>query len=230
MGAQPLSESRLAPMATVLIAHGDADTRALYRTMLERASCAIHDAEDGAEALGRAISAKPDVVVVSAHLGRIDGLSLCRLLRADAATRAVGIVVITTTDSPAEFVRARNAGADLAITAPCAPEAIVEAVCGVVIQSRHPHRDLDQALAREAAPPSVPPRQTRARMLRREQTTTPPFTPPALHCPQCQSLLIYQHSQTGGVNDRAFEQWDYFRCQRCGPYQYRHRTRKLRAT
>jgi hypothetical protein len=41
-------------------------------------------------------------------------------------------------------------------------------------------------------------------------------------------LLVYEHSQTGGVNERSSEQWDYLRCLDCGPYQYRQRTRKLR--
>jgi CheY-like chemotaxis protein len=225
-----LSEPRPERVTTVLIAHGDVDTRALYRAMLESASCAIQEAEDGAEALGRAISATPDVIVVSAQLGRIDGLSLCRLLRADTATRGLGIVMITTTESPAETVRARNAGADLAITTPCAPEAVAEAVRDLIAQPRDAHHDSYETSAPEEAPPPSAARRPRARMVRREQTTTPPLTPPALHCPACQGRLSYQHSQTGGVNDSAYEQWDYFRCQSCGPYQYRHRTRKLRAT
>jgi DNA-binding response OmpR family regulator len=230
MRGQSLPEPRVEPMTTVLIAHGDPDTRALYRAMLESSSSAIEEAEDGAEALGRAISSTPDVIVVSAQLARIDGLALCRLLRADTATRAIAIVVITTTDSSAESVRAQSAGADLTITGPCAPEAIVEAVRGVITQPRRPYRNPSETSAQENEPTATSPRRPRARMVRREQTTTPPLRPPALHCPQCQSLLAYQHSQTGGVNDRAFEQWDYFRCQACGPYQYRHRTRKLRAT
>jgi hypothetical protein len=42
--------------------------------------------------------------------------------------------------------------------------------------------------------------------------------------------LVYRHSHTGGVNARSQEQWDYLQCSSCGPYQYRHRTRKLKAT
>jgi len=222
-------EPRPAPLRTILIAHGDADSRALFRAMLEHPAYVIEECEDGAEALGKVISGKPDLLIAASHLARIDGMALCRLLRSDPHTRSMGIVLIPTGDGAADAVRAKAAGADATLAAPCAPEAVVAAIHGVIEQPREP-----------VAPPRLPPldapstldspRRSRTRNVRPEQTTMPPLTPPSLHCPSCQSLLTYQHSQTGGVNERSFEQWDYFRCPSCGPYQYRHRTRKLRAT
>jgi CheY-like chemotaxis protein len=217
-------------MRTVLLAHADADSRAMYRAMLQGLSYLIDECEDGAEALGKAITRKPDLLVASARLARIDGLALCRLLRSDPLTRSMGIVLLTTTPHPGELVRAKAAGADVALDALCTPEAIAEALREV---GRTPHREMTVAqpatVAEQPADGEVR-RRPRARTFRREQTTTPPLVPPALHCPACQLPLLYQHSQTGGVNDRSFEQWDYFRCHACGPYQYRHRTRKLRST
>src|SRR3954447_15993460 len=70
------AEPQPAPMRTVLLAHGDADGRAMYRAMLEGLSYAIEECEDGAEALGKAIIRKPDLIVVSTRLARIDGLAL----------------------------------------------------------------------------------------------------------------------------------------------------------
>ena len=230
MASGPAVDRRPAPMPTVLLAHGDADGRAMYRAMLEALSYAIEECEDGAEALGKAIIGKPDLIVASARLARIDGLALCRLLRSDAETRGIGIVLLTTTPHPAELVRAKAAGADVALEAPCTPEAIAAALRDA---AQRPQGDGGMA---QPMVPAEPPadgdtrRRSRVRTFRREQTTTPPLAPPPLHCPACQLPLTYQHSQTGGVNETAFEQWDYFRCQACGPFQYRHRTRKLRAT
>jgi CheY-like chemotaxis protein len=224
--AEPLRD----PMRTVLLVHSNADGRAMYRLMLEGLPYAIEECEDGAEALGKAIIAKPDLMIVSARLARIDGLALCRLLRSDPETHSIGIVLLTTSGHSVDLVRAKAAGADAALEVPCTAEAIVQALRDV---SERPRRDpiwaQPSSVAEQPADAEVR-RRPRARTFRREQTTTPPLAPPALHCPSCQSLLVYQHSQTGGVNDRAFEQWDYFRCQACGPYQYRHRTRKLRST
>jgi len=201
----------------------------MYRAMLDSSAYAVEECEDGAEALGKAINDKPDLVVASVRLARIDGMALCRLLRSDPATRAIKIVLLTSTSHPAETLRAKTAGADVTLEAPCTVEAIADA-----LRQATERPDGEAAAAAQPpvqdAPTAEPRRRPRVRTFRREQTTTPPLAPPALHCPACQAPLSYQHSQTGGVNDRSFEQWDYFRCQSCGPFQYRHRTRKLRAT
>jgi hypothetical protein len=70
---------------------------------------------------------------------------------------------------------------------------------------------------------------SRVRAFQRFKTTTPPLEPPELVCPACDHKLQYQGSHLGGVSDRHPEQWDEFRCAACGPFEYRQRTRKLRA-
>jgi hypothetical protein len=56
--------------------------------------------------------------------------------------------------------------------------------------------------------------------------TTPESPAPPLLCPRCDVLLIYRKTVLSGV--KPPERWDYFDCARCGPFEYRHRTRKLR--
>ena len=53
-----------------------------------------------------------------------------------------------------------------------------------------------------------------------------PTTAPSLRCPTCDRDLDYVRSITSGV--QPVERWDQFTCPACGPYEYRHRTRKLR--
>ena len=220
------------PTRTILIAAGDPDTRALYHAVLDEPVYTIVECDDGAEALGQAMCGRPDLIVAESRLARIDGVSLCSLLRTDPATRATAIILITTAQNPTEAARAMTAGADRALAKPFTPDTLAAAVRDVwerpattPVQSEPPVADADGA----SAQPAVTPRRARSRTFRREHTTTPATMPPPLHCPSCQSLLVYEHSQTGGVNERSSEQWDYFRCLACGPYQYRHRTRKLRA-
>jgi hypothetical protein len=67
-------------------------------------------------------------------------------------------------------------------------------------------------------------RRTRAALV----TTNPDPGPLQLRCPACMRPLVYQKSIIGGV--RPIERWDYFECRACGPFQYRHRTRKLRVS
>jgi len=40
----------------------------------------------------------------------------------------------------------------------------------------------------------------------------------------CDRRLIYRQTVYNGVNPR--ERWDYYDCIKCGPFEYRHRTRK----
>lgn len=56
-----------------------------------------------------------------------------------------------------------------------------------------------------------------------------PDTPaPRLFCPKCSAALIYR--QTVFTFMAPVERWDYLDCQLCGPFEYRHRTRRLRST
>jgi CheY-like chemotaxis protein len=213
-------------MRTILIAAGDPETRGLYHAVLDEPVYTIVECDDGAEALGQAMCARPDIIVAEARLARIDGVSLCSLLRTDPATRKTAIIVITTAQNPMEAARAMIAGADRALAKPFTPDTLASAVREV--WERPVSRPVPPEPIAVRAGDAAGPRRARSRTFRREHTTTPPMMPPALHCPSCQSLLVYEHSETGGVNERSFEQWDYFRCVACGPYQYRQRTRKLR--
>jgi CheY-like chemotaxis protein len=184
---------------TVLIADADAEIRAQYRAAFVEAAEAVHESEDGAEALGKAICHRPDLVVAETRLRRIDGLSLCQLLRDDPTTRHVSIIVVTSASSAEELSRAQIVGADRVLQKPCTPERLLDAA-----------RDLRHDVA---APVRV---------------ALPSYTPLPLECPVCHSKLVYQKSHLGGVKNTR-EQWDDYECPMCGPYQYRQRTRKLKA-
>jgi hypothetical protein len=45
-------------------------------------------------------------------------------------------------------------------------------------------------------------------------------------CPRCDEPLRYEHTIYGGVKPE--ERWDRDICGKCGAFEYRHRTRRLR--
>lgn len=167
------------------------------------------------------------------QIRRINGFESCRLLRADVATRLVRIVVVTTAATAADRVRATTAGADAVLTKPCSYEDVVAvarelldrpaaaAQAFAAIEDPEPKHSVAGVAIRQ---------RSGSRSFHRERSTTPPRQPPTLHCPCCDTILNYDHSFIGGVNARSSEQWDYFVCRRCGPYQYRHRTKALKRT
>jgi len=60
----------------------------------------------------------PDIVVTDLDMPVMDGLDLCRQLRADAATRTV-VVVMVTGDPSAQEQAAKEAGCDAVLPKPC---------------------------------------------------------------------------------------------------------------
>jgi CheY-like chemotaxis protein len=223
-----------------LLIDRDPDTRQMYAEFLHGAAYEIDQAEDGREGLAKALTRHPDVIVTEMRLTGISGLDLCRVLRDDAVTHDIPIVVVTADAFETDVKRARAAGADVVLTKPCLPDHLASAIQRLL----HPSQELGarantvfgklgEPLARsEEVLEQV--RSTRrhvmlCRTLNRRETTTPPQAVPSVVCPVCDQPLRYTKSHIGGVSERHQEQWDYYECAvGCGTFQYRQRTRKLR--
>jgi CheY-like chemotaxis protein len=210
-------------VARILIADSDDDTRMLYRETLRPLNCDIVDTSDGPQALVSALSHPPTIVITETALFLIDGYSLCELLRRDAATRNVPILVVTGEGRPSEIARARRMGADAVLVKPCLPEVLMAEVLRLCDPAGRRRRDALNSVEATGA------KAHRKRSHERYATTTPPAAPPQCRCPVCDADLRYERSHIGGVNRDHAEQWDDFVCTRCAStFLYRHRTRKLR--
>ena len=106
----------------VLIVDDDPFIRRLIATTLEDvAEFEIHEAADGMEALKVARRERPSLVFLDIDMPGIDGIDACRQLRADRATTATTIVMLTAADGDAIQREAAAAGADLYLTKPFSP-------------------------------------------------------------------------------------------------------------
>jgi two-component system chemotaxis response regulator CheY len=207
-----------------LIAEADADTRSLYRDLLSKTGCDVVDAEDGRDALVKALSVRPTLVITETRLPMFDGYALCEVLRRDSATRTVPILLVTTETRPTELDRARAAGVDAVLNKPVTPDALLREVQRLLERVEPARKSADEPSRSQ----SEQRRASQAKAHLRAQTTTPPAPPPQLTCPFCDRPLKYEHSHVGGVSRRHAEQWDAFTCPSCGTFEYRQRTRKLR--
>ena len=131
-GPKPTAPSIATPAVSapykVLVVDADPDTRFLYKTALEAVTAVISEAEDGAEALGKAICEPPTLVLTDSRLPRLDGFALCASLRREPATAGAGIVVISSVDSPSATSRAYASGADAVLIKPCTMDELVHTV------------------------------------------------------------------------------------------------------
>lgn len=231
-----VSVTSIAQRRTALIVDHDADTRTLYTLVLRDLFDSVDEAADGAEALARALQIPPALVVTELRLPRVDGVALCALMRTHPPAPDLRIMVVTSAGDALSVSRALAAGADVVLPKPVSPEVVRSEAARLIAEPREKGKlptsaaagaaQHDGARWRLVDAPSHRRRQSRAHL--RERTTTPPLAPPILRCPRCDDVLMYHYSYVGGVSPRFPEQWDYFECARCGAFQYRHRTRRLR--
>lgn len=75
-------------------------------------------AMNGLDALEAIQRTKPDIVLLDVMMPGIDGIEVCRRIKADAATQHIPVVMVTALDQPEDRVRGLEAGADDFLTKP----------------------------------------------------------------------------------------------------------------
>jgi CheY-like chemotaxis protein len=222
-----------------LLVDRDADTRHMYADFLRTMQCETEEAGDGREALAKAMTRHPDVIVAETRLPGMSGYDLCRLIRDDPHTRDIPFLFVTASAFEQDVKRANAAGADAVLVKPCLPEELARAIEIAIERADRlrqliaglPHKANVQLEHSQALPEESTAIRNRSPLNRQPQgrdATAAPSPPPALVCPQCGQPLRHIRTHVGGVA-RHPEQWDYFECGAgCGTFRYRHRTCKLR--
>jgi len=124
--------------ALVLVVDDFQDNREMFAEILSLSGFRVREAENGREALDRAFTEVPDVVLMDLSLPELDGWEATRRLKRDPRTAHVPVVALTG-HALAECSRdAREAGCDAFLTKPCLPEVIVDEVRRVLACSKRP--------------------------------------------------------------------------------------------
>ena len=125
----------MAVKRSVLVVDDERDIRELVRFHLEQDGHAVVEAETGEEALRLAKAARPALVVLDVMLPGADGLDICRRLRADPATSAVPIVMLTAKAAEVDRILGLEMGADDYVVKPFSPRELVARVRAVLRRS-----------------------------------------------------------------------------------------------
>jgi len=124
----PLSLTQTTTGATLLIVDDDASAREGLRSVFENAGHRTIAVSDAPSAL-RLLHKQPcDLVMLDVELPEIDGLTFCRLLRAQPAMQKLPVVVFSASDSEVRKVEAFNAGVDDYIVKPSTPGELLSRV------------------------------------------------------------------------------------------------------
>lgn len=128
----------LCPMSrTILVADDDPHIRQLLVFALDKAGLATIEAADGEATLALAEARQPDLVVLDINMPRLDGLEVCRRLR---AAGDLPILFLSSRDDEIDRVLGIELGADDYVVKPFSPREVVARVMAILrrTQARPP--------------------------------------------------------------------------------------------
>lgn len=117
----------------MLVAEDDPSIADLERRYLSRAGYGVHVERDGASALAQIRSLRPALVILDVGLPVMDGIAVCRSLR--AAEDWTPVIFVTARDDEVDRIVGLELGADDYVTKPFSPRELVARVAGTLRRS-----------------------------------------------------------------------------------------------
>jgi len=115
--------------ADLLIVDDDPHIRSVLRVGLGQAGYAVTEAGDGAEGLAKAQSGRFDLIILDIGLPEMDGLAVCRTLRASHATP---VLFLTARQDEIDRVLGFEMGGDDYVTKPFSPRELTARVGAIL--------------------------------------------------------------------------------------------------
>lgn len=112
----------------VLIVDDENNVRRLVAATLSGGDYEVLQAKDGVEALETIRRERPTVVLLDIQMPGLDGIEVCRQVKADPKLRDTVVVMLTAQAQADARRRATSAGADTFLTKPFSPLQVLEIV------------------------------------------------------------------------------------------------------
>ena len=118
---------------TILLVEDEHDIQELLKFHLEREHIAVETADTGEDAL-QALKSKGGIslVLLDLMLPGINGLEVCRQLKAQPETRDIPIIMLTAKDNEADIVSGLEMGAADYVTKPFSPRVLIARIHAVL--------------------------------------------------------------------------------------------------
>ena len=121
---------------TILVVEDDPDIVELLEYSLEREGYKVLAASDGEKGLSEARRRKPALVLLDLMLPGLDGLSICRALKEDGATKDIPVMMLTAKGEESDVVVGREFGADDYVRKPFSPRELIARIRAVMRRSQ----------------------------------------------------------------------------------------------
>ena len=122
-------------MKTVMIVDDASTVRMFHKMLVSTPDRIIEEAENGVEALEKAIGTQVDLFLVDVNMPKMDGYRLCKEIRRNDALRAVPIIMISTESANQDAERAYLCGANYYMTKPVDADMLKSVVSAVIGES-----------------------------------------------------------------------------------------------
>lgn len=117
----------------ILVVDDDPHIRDLLSFALTRAGMTVTEAEDGEDAWSRIVAERPDLMVLDINMPRLDGLDLCRRLRASGLPIAgLPILFLSSRDDEIDRIVGIELGGDDYVVKPFSPREVVARVGAIL--------------------------------------------------------------------------------------------------
>jgi DNA-binding response OmpR family regulator len=123
-------------VTVVLVADDDADIRDLVAFKLEQVGLDVITAHDGQQAVERAREHHPALAVLDVSMPTLSGIDVCRMLRADAATADMLVIMLTARVQEQDVEGGFSAGADDYVTKPFSPRELISRIQALLSRTR----------------------------------------------------------------------------------------------
>lgn len=125
-------------MAHILVVEDETDISTLIEYTLAKGGYEVSCAESGEAALRLVSEKNLDLVILDLMLPGLDGLEVCRRLRADERTRQTPIIMLTAKSEDADVVRGLELGADDYVAKPFSPKVLLARVRALLRRKAKP--------------------------------------------------------------------------------------------
>ena len=126
---------------TILVVDDEEDVLELVKYNLEKNGYRVTTASTGEEAISKARSIVPNLVLLDLMLPGIDGLEVCKQLKSNPKTEQVPVIMLTAKGEESDVVVGLEVGADDYITKPFSPKVLIARIRRILHRSIAQQRD-----------------------------------------------------------------------------------------
>lgn len=124
------------PRKLVLLVDDDADFAKVVKLYFERSGLELMSVPSGKKAMKAIDSRRPDVMILDVNMPKMDGVEVCRTVRAKMGGRHLPIIALTGFHSEDRKKQMMAVGADMYLTKPIDMKKLVERVQEVIPPGR----------------------------------------------------------------------------------------------